>query len=132
MDTFAAFVGIDWADQKHDCCMVDAATGSKHFFTLNHSPEAIDNWAAALRSRFPGRNIAVSLEQSRGPLLFALLKYDFFILFPINPSTLVNYREAFSPSRAKDDPSDADYLVEILIHHRDRLKPWLPRDSIRK
>lgn len=129
MHKFAAFVGIDWADQKHDCCLVDAATGSKQFFILNHSPEAIDVWATSLRSRFAGQNIAISLEQSRGPLLFALLKYDFLVLYPINPSTLANYREAFSPSRAKDDPTDAQFLSELLIHHRDRLKPWLPDDS---
>ena len=34
------------------------------------------------------RKIAVGLEQSRGPLIFALLKYDFLVLYPINPATL--------------------------------------------
>lgn len=129
MNTFAAFVGLDWSDSKHVCCLVDAATGSKEFFTLHHSPEAIDQWATSLRSRFNGQNIALCLEQSRGPLIFALLKYDFFVLYPINPSTLANYRGAFSPSRTKDDPTDADYQAEILIHHRDRLKAWLPDDA---
>jgi transposase len=71
----------------------------------------------------------VGLEQSRGPLIFALLKYDFLVLYPINPSTLAKYREAFSPSRAKDDPSDAEYQAEILLQHRDRLTPWLPDDE---
>jgi transposase len=54
------------------------------------------------------------------------LKYDFLVLYPINPTTLAKYREAFSPSRAKDDPRDADYLLDLLIHHRDRLKAWRP------
>jgi len=57
------------------------------------------------------------------------LKYDLLVLYPINPTTLAKYREAFSPSRAKDDPQDAEYLVELLIHHRERLKPWLPDDE---
>jgi hypothetical protein len=30
------------------------------------------------------------------------------VLYPINPSTLASYRQAFSPSGAKDDPTDAD------------------------
>jgi hypothetical protein len=59
-------------------------------------------------------------------LIFALLTYGFLVLYPINPSTLARYREAFSPSRAKDDPTQADYAVELLIHHRDRLKAWMP------
>lgn len=64
--------------------------------------------------------MAVCLEQSRGPLIFALLKYDFLLLYPVNPKTVARYREAFSPSGAKDDPTDADYQLEILTHHRDR------------
>lgn len=125
---FAAFLGIDWADKKHDCCLVDAATGLKQFLVLDHTPEAIAEYFTALRCRFGGRPVAVCLEQSRGPLLFALLKYDFLVLYPINPTTLARYRQAFSPSLAKDDPTDAEYQVEIVLQHRDRLRPWLPDD----
>src|SRR4051812_30574050 len=129
MTDFAAFVGIDWSDAKHDLCLVPASSAATELSVLEHSPEAIAAWASVLRSRFGGRPVAVCLEQSRGPLLFALLKFDFLVLFPINPSTLAKYREAFSPSRAKDDPTDAAYLAEILINHRDRLLPWLPDDT---
>src|ERR1044072_4187632 len=129
MSDFAAFVGIDWSDKKHDLCLVDAATGKKEFSILKHTPEALNEWALKLRSRFGGQKVAVCLEQSRGPLIFALLKYDFLALYPVHPKTLSSYREAFSPSRAKDDPTDADYQVELLLHHRDRLKVWRPDDE---
>ena len=129
MAEYAAFVGLDWADKKHDCCLVDAATGKKEFCVIKHSPQSLQDWASSLYKRFGGQKVAVSLEQSRGPLIFALLKYDFLVLYPINPSTLANYREAFSPSRAKDDPSDAEYAVDLLIHHHDRLKAWMPDDE---
>ncbi len=129
MEHFAAYVAIDWSDQKHDVCLVDASTGKREQTVINHTPESLDEWATTLRSRFNNQQIAVCLEQSRGPLIYALLKYDFFVLYPINPATLAKYREAFSPSRAKDDPRDAQYLVELLIHHRDRLKAWLPDDE---
>jgi transposase len=129
MTEFAAVLGIDWSDRKHDICLVAADTGRKEFSVLEHTPEAISAWAARLRERFSGRPVAVCLEQSRGPLIFALLKYDFLVLYPVNPSTLARYRQAFSPSRAKDDPSDAEYECEILLHHRDRLTPWLPDDE---
>lgn len=51
------------------------------------------------------------------------------MLYPINPSTLARYREAFSPSGAKDGPTDATYLAEIVSTHRDRLRAWLPEDE---
>jgi transposase len=126
MSEYAAFVGFDWADSKHDLCLVDAATPKKEFSVVKHTPQSLAEWAAGVRARFDGRKVAVCLEQSRGPLIFALLKYDFLVLYPINPATLARYREAFSPSRAKDDPRDAEYLVELLMHHRERLKAWQP------
>ncbi|MDQ3252835.1 MAG: IS110 family transposase, partial [Acidobacteriota bacterium] len=110
-------------------CLVDLASGHKEKKVINHTPEALDEWAVSLRTRFSGQQLAVCLEQSRGPLIFALLKYDFLVLYPVNPTTLAKYREAFSPSRGKDAPQDAEYLVELLIDHRDRLKPWLPDDE---
>ena len=51
---FAAWIGIDWADQEHAVCVVDAATGSSDTSTLVHEPGAIDDWAAELQNRFPG------------------------------------------------------------------------------
>jgi transposase len=129
MDEFAAHVGIDWSDKKHDCCLIDAATGRKESSILNHSPEAIDKWVTGLRARFPRQKLAVCLEQSRGPLIYALMKYDSLVLYPINPSTLSNYRKSFSPSGAKDDPTDAEFLAEIVSTHRERLRPWQPDDE---
>ena len=129
MENFAAYVALDWSDAKHDVALLDTSTNRREASTIQHSPQAIDEWATSLRKRFAGQKIAVCLEQSRGPLIYALLKYDFFVLYPINPKTLARYREAFSPSGAKDDPTDTDYLLDILLHHRDRLKAWLPDDE---
>jgi len=129
MEHFAAYIGIDWSDQKHDVCLVDITTGDHELSVITHTPEALNEWASAVRSRFGGAPVAICLEQSRGPLIYALLKYDFLTLYPINPQTLAKFREAFSPSRAKDDPTDAEYLVELLLYHRDRLTAWLPDDE---
>lgn len=129
MTQFAAYLGIDWADKKHDLCLVDNASGKQTKLVLAHTPQTIADYFTNLRSRYPGQQIAVGLEQSRGPLLFALLQYDFLVLYPLNPTTLAKYREAFTPSRAKDDPSDAEYAAELLMKHSDRLKAWQPDDD---
>jgi transposase len=126
-DTFAAFVGIDWADAKHDVCLQAAGSTKRECLQLEHTPEAIDAWVTTLRTRFNGHLVAVCLELTKGPLVFALRKYDFLILFPINPLTLARYREAFTPSRAKDDPTDAALQLELLLTHRDKLPPLHPQ-----
>lgn len=128
-EPFAACLGLDWSDAKHDICLVDTATGARELASVRHTPASLDEWARSLRARFGGRRVAVCLEQSRGPLIYALLKYDFLVLYPVNPKTLARFREAFSPSRAKDDPTDAAYLAELLLHHRDRLRAWAPDDE---
>jgi transposase len=126
-DTFAAFIGIDWADAKHDLCLQAAGTAKRERFQLEHTPEAIDAWVTTLRTRFNGQPVAVCLELDKGPLVSALRKYDFLVLFPINPLTLARYREAFTPSRAKDDPTDAELQLELLLTHRDKLQPLQPQ-----
>lgn len=124
---YAAYVGIDWADQKHDVCLQAASTDVREFSVLTHRPDTIAAWALSLKQRFQGQPIAVCLELAKGPLVYALQKYDFFVLFPVNPSTVAKYRQAFTPSNAKDDPSDAQLQLELLMQHRDKLKPLQPQ-----
>jgi transposase len=126
-DAFAAFVGIDWADAKHDGCLQTAGSAKREYFQLEHTPEAIDAWVTTLRTRFNSQPVAICLELNKGPLVSALRKYDFLVLFPINPLTLARYREAFTPSRAKDDPTDAALQLELLLTHRDKLQPLQPQ-----
>jgi transposase len=123
---YTAFIGVDWADAKHDICLQPAVTAKREFDSFAHKVDRIEQWARSMHQRFGGP-IAVALELAKGPLVYALQKYDFFVLFPINPSTLAKYREAFSPSGAKDDPTDAQCALDLLVHHRDKLKALHPQ-----
>ena len=125
---FTALVGIDWGDRKHDFCLQVAGSEHRESGVLVHSPEAIARWATGLYSRFGGP-IAVCLEIAKGPLVHALQRHDFIVLFPVNPATLAKYREAFVPSRAKDDPTDAEIALELLLRHRDKLQMLQPQSA---
>src|SRR3989442_839332 len=127
LEACAAFIGLDWADAKHAICLQAAGAERREFLVLEHRPEAIDTWVQTLRTRFHGQPVAVWLELNKGPIVSALRQYDFLVLFPVNPFTLAKYREAFTPSRAKDDPTDAELQVELLLKHRDKLTPLSPQ-----
>ena len=127
-DDFAALIGLDWGSQAHALCLYDCATGQCESSILEHTPEAIARWAAALAERFPNGKIALCLEQAKGPLISALMAYPFLVLYPVNPATAARYRQAFKTSRAKSDPSDAQVCLELLLHHRAKLTPWHPDD----
>ena len=121
-------IGIDWSDGKHDICVREEGENDT-WEIVAQSPEAIEEWVLRLKGKYPGVRFSVCLEQSRGALIYALLKYDCFDLYPINPSTLAKYREAFRPNRGKDDKSDAEFLAELIAVHRERLRLWEPDDE---
>jgi transposase len=126
LDHFAAIVGIDWADKKHDLCLKIPGAERLTYSVLLHKPEAIDEWAYGLQQQFPDQPIAVCIESRKVPLIHALLKYPFLVLFPVNPQTLARYRRALRPSRAKDDPSDAQLLLDLVSRHPEQFNPWVP------
>jgi len=125
---FAAFVCLDWADEKHAWALCQPDAEGIEQGELENTPEAIQRWAAGLAQRFPGQAVAVAVESNR-KVLFGLLKYGHLVLFPIHPATLAWYRAAWCPCGAKDDPSDTLLGLELLRHHRDRLQVW-QRDTV--
>jgi hypothetical protein len=39
---FAAILGLDWADRKHDLCLIAPGQHDPEFATIEHDPVAID------------------------------------------------------------------------------------------
>jgi transposase len=126
LSQFTTIIGMDWADKKHDVCVQATETRQRKSYQIQHKADKIDEWARSLYRRYGGP-IAVALELSKGPIVSALQKYDFFVIFPIDPTTLANYRKAFTPSGAKDDPTDAELALDLLLCHPDRFQALKPQ-----
>jgi hypothetical protein len=126
-DTWAACGGSDWADATHDGCLQTAGSATRECVQLAHTPEAIDAWGTTRRTRFHGHPVALCLALTQGPLVSALRPYALLVLFPIHPLTLTRYREACTPSRAQDDPTDAVLQLALRLTHRDTLQPLHPQ-----
>ena len=102
---YSVYVGIDWADKKHDICICPRDSDIRELDVIRHCAKAIDAWVKDLHQRYGGR-IAIAVELSKGPIVSALQKYDFIDLFPINPSTLTKYREGKKGTEGlKNNPS---------------------------
>jgi transposase len=71
--------------------------------------------------------VAIGLARTKGPLGSALRQDDLLVLCPITPRTLARSRAACTPSRAKDDPSDAALQLALLLTPRDTLQPLQPQ-----
>lgn len=125
MTDVVAYIGLDWADERHSVHLQPASGRIEHC-QLEQKPAVLHEWVAQLQRRFGGGKIAVALEQRKGAVIHALLMYDCFVLYPINPKALARYREAFTTSGAKDDPMDSELLLDLVVRHRDKLRAWVP------
>jgi len=123
---FAAFVGLDWADQKHAWCLQAVGATQRESGEVEHTPETVEAWVGQLCQRFGNRPIAVAVEQVKGALVFMLSKYELLHLFPVAPAMSASMRDALYPSGAKDDPRDAELLLDLLLKHRDKLRRLAP------
>ena len=61
-----------------------------------------------------GKPIAIMLEQSKGPLIYALMFRPNVLLYLVNPKQFAKYRESYPGGDAKSDPSDARYIARML------------------
>jgi transposase len=125
---YAAWIGVDWGSEKHAIVMQAANSSGVEQCVIKQTPEALQDWFLKVRSRFPGREVAIAIEQSKGSVINFLLGFDLVHVFRVNPKSLKKYREALFPSGAKDDPTDAELLLQFVRYHRDRMKPWVPDD----
>jgi transposase len=126
---FAAFVGIDWADRKHGWCLQEADSGKRESGELEHKVETVEAWVAELCQRLGNGPIAVAVEQGKGALVYMLNKYECLHIFPVPSTMSASLRDAQYPSGAKDDPRDADLLLDLLWQHRDKLRRLSPADE---
>jgi transposase len=123
---FAAFISIDWGDEKHTVCLQSAGSKTVHQREILQTPEALSDWCNSLLAQFPGQKLAIIIEGNRSGLIYHLLGYSAFVIYPINPKAAAKYREAIYPNGSKTDPIDAGLLLDFLLHHRDCLRPLVP------
>src|SRR5512135_1331108 len=116
---YAAWIGMDWGSEQHAVSLQTAESSQSERYVLEQKPEFLHTWFLSLRARFGGQKVAVAIEQSKGAVINFLLGLDFVHIFRVHPNSLKNYRKALYPSGAKDDPIDAELILEFAHHHQD-------------
>lgn len=123
---FVAFVGIDWGDEEHVWCWQAGGEKKRESGKLASQAGAVEAWVGELRQRFGFGPIAIAIEQTRQALVWQLSKHQQLYLYVVAPQTSAQFRKTFYPSGAKDDPRDADLLLDLVLQHRDRLRCFAP------
>src|SRR5438093_13632017 len=109
------FVGIDWASQSHQVCLVDArgeCLGERAVAHGGLGIEELCDWLIARTGAAP-EVIGVAIEMTQGRVGEALLERGFCV-YAINPKQLDRFRDRFTVAGAKDDRRDAHVLADSL------------------
>jgi len=122
------FVGIDWADQKHEVVVIDETGQSVATRSVAHSAEGLADLVEFLSSVCHQElsHLACVVETNTGLLISTLLEAGVPI-YPVNPKTLEKWRK---PSGAKTDAIDAFLLARKGRSDWDQLQRLEPDSSL--
>ncbi len=109
------FVGVDWATEAHQVCVLDEKRKVVAERSVEHSGPGINqflDWLTKLAEGDPGR-VAVAIEIPRGAVVESLIERAFHV-YAINPKQLDRFRDRHTVAGAKDDRRDAFVLGDSL------------------
>src|SRR4030081_898116 len=114
-----SYAGVDWASEKHDVLVADAAGKRLLAATFGHDEQGV---RSLCRTLVRLEVLLVAIERPDGLLVERLLDAGLQVL-PLHPNKVAAARDRFRVSRGKSDRFDAFVLCELARtdHHRFRV-----------
>ncbi len=115
-------VGIDWASDKHDVCVL-AAAGERHLaFPVLHTADGLAELVRRLKRCGAPADLPIAIERPSGVLVDTLVAASFPVV-PIHPNALKATRARYRAAPGKSDPGDAYILADLLRTDGHRFRP---------
>jgi len=117
------FVGIDWAEDHHDICILDESGDVLRRRRIEDGLSGLETLQALL-AEFAAdpTQVIVGIETDRGLLVRGLLASDYEV-YAINPKAVSRYRDRHAVSGAKSDAGDAKLLADLVRTDRHNHRP---------
>jgi Transposase len=114
-EEFRVYVGIDWASEVHQVCVLDARGTVRSERQVPHKAQALEALATALIESAGGEAaaVAVAIEVPHGAVVETLVERGLAV-FALNPKQLDRFRDRFTVAGAKDDRRDARVLADAV------------------
>jgi transposase len=109
------FVGIDWASEEHQVCVLDdqgKVVGERVVAHSGDGLETLTTWLIAFADG-DATVVHVGIEVPHGAVVETLLERSFAV-YAVNPKQLDRFRDRFTVAGAKDDRLDARVLADSL------------------
>lgn len=113
--SFLFFVGIDWATEKHQVCVLDREGTPRGERQVPHSGSGLLQFLLWLQqqTQVPAEQVAIAIEMPSGAIIETLVEHN-YQAFSLNPKQLDRFRDRHSVAGAKDDRRDAFVLADSL------------------
>ena len=119
------FIGIDWASDKHDICVLDRSGAVQVRFVATHTLEGIAELIRRLKRFGKPAELPIAIERPSGLLVDTLVDTGFPVV-PIHPNALKATRPRYSAALGKSDPGDAYILADMLRTDGHRFRALRP------
>ena len=119
------FVGIDWAAESHDICVVDSAGKIRGRATVAHSRDGFKELVKHMVGWAEQGEILIGIERPEGRLVDAILEAGYPIVL-IPTFAMKDLRRRYAVGGAKSDPGDAYVIADVARtdgHRLRRLEP---------
>jgi transposase len=130
-DSYGWFVGIDWATQAHQVCVVDAQGHLVAERSVAHAGGALGEFIEWLVALVGGRpeHAGIAIEIPRGAVVETLVERGFHV-YAVNPKQLDRFRDRHTVAGAKDDRRDAFVLAVSLRTDRPAFRQIRLQDPV--
>jgi len=121
------YIGIDWSQSKNDLCFLNQAGSCLAQIVIPHSQEGF--WKIESMRQKLGIEVTdcyVGLETTHNILVDFLWDQGYTQLYILHPSKVKSSRGRFRQRAARNDPSDALLIADILRTDHPRLQTWKP------
>jgi len=117
------FVGVDWAEDHHDVCVM--AEGGE-VLGKRRVPDSVvgigDLHALVAEHADDDEAVVAGIEIDRGLVVYSLLAAGYEV-YAINPLAAARYRDRHATSGAKSDTGDAKVLADLVRTDRHNHRP---------
>jgi transposase len=121
------YIGIDWSEEKHDLVFMNASGVDLASLTIPHSLEGLQQFDATRRKLgLQPEDCRIGLETAHHLILDYLWSQEYAHVYVLPPNQVKSNQGRFRQSGAKDDPTDARLIADILRTDGGRLQPWHP------
>jgi transposase len=109
------YVGIDWADQKHDITILEPGGAVMvDNWTIKKNRTGFEKLLDKLRSLSDDpHHFKIGIETAFNLLVDFLIAFEYSV-FAISPASMKSFRKRYRASGARDDPFDAFVLADVL------------------